>query len=392
MKRLIGILFAFSASAFLFVLYNLLAVDSTVSATGGAGGCKQNEVRICHATGSDSNPYVENCPSKSGDLNGHDGHSNDIIPSFSYLVWEKTGSHWECPDHGYGSFHTGMTCKKWIGGHWKWAYAVKVDDYDWVEHQYPGKNWDVDGQTIWNNDCVPPTSSVTPPTETPPSCPTSYSCEACLEYPYPDDDCYSSIYDYCVGTYNCRWEPSNGVLRAITISDSDYMPEGQWVCDCPTQTVTPTPTSEPSRGGGPVGAPVCNDAVPPTPSIVSAVKLDFDTVKLTWNKVSPANDYAILYGTKSGDYPYAVFSTGNTDNFDINGITDGCFIIKAINGCMPGPLSTEVCTGATGGQVLGASTLGSTGSFAADVNMIGFALGFVLGGFGIRKASSKKVQ
>lgn len=224
------------------------------------------------------------------------------------------------------------------------------------------------------------------------TCPTSYSCDACLVYPYPNDDCYSSMYDYCVGTYNCRWEPSNGVLREMTVSDSDCIPNGEWVCDCPTETMTPTPTDEPSRGGnGDPGAPVCNDAVPPTPSIISAVKLDFDTAKITWTKVTPANDYAILYGQKSGDYPYAVFSTGNTDNFDINGVTDGCFVIKAINGCMPGGLSSEVCTG-TGGQVLGASTLGSTGGFAYDLNTAGFALGFILAGFGIRKASSKKVQ
>jgi hypothetical protein len=72
-----------------------------------------NKVTICHATGSQTNPYVQITPNANGVVNGHIGHQdvNDIIPPFSYN------------DHG----------------------AVK---------QFAGQNWDTNGQTIFNNGCV----------------------------------------------------------------------------------------------------------------------------------------------------------------------------------------------------------------------------------------------
>ncbi len=51
-----------------------------------AGGCpatpvetNNGKITICHATGSDKNPYNEITVSING-LNGHDKHENDIIP------------------------------------------------------------------------------------------------------------------------------------------------------------------------------------------------------------------------------------------------------------------------------------------------------------------------
>ena len=81
----------------------------------------EKQVDICHATSAHNNPYVQQHPNKSADVNGHDGHDGpvwfpgidtnwgDIIPPFEYL-----------------------------GG------------------SYPGKNWDTEGQAIWENDCEIP--------------------------------------------------------------------------------------------------------------------------------------------------------------------------------------------------------------------------------------------
>lgn len=69
-----------------------------------------NKVTICHATASQSNPYVEESPNANGDVSGHDGHSGDIIPPFDYN------------DNG-------------------------------VNKHYPGKNWDSDHQAILENGC-----------------------------------------------------------------------------------------------------------------------------------------------------------------------------------------------------------------------------------------------
>ena len=70
----------------------------------------------------------------------------------------------------------------------------------------------------------------------------------------------------------------------------------------------------------------------------------------------------------------------------INGITSGCFAVKAVNGCMPGDYSPQVCSGSAG-QVLGASTLGATGT-GEYINLL-YALGFLLIGLGLKKNSSK---
>jgi uncharacterized repeat protein (TIGR01451 family) len=81
-----------------------------------------DKITICHATGSDSNPYVQIQVDDDSIFkeNGHDSHPNDIIPPFDYVENDET-------------------------------------------KHYPGKNWDARGQTIWLNGCeIPP-----PPTPQP---------------------------------------------------------------------------------------------------------------------------------------------------------------------------------------------------------------------------------
>jgi uncharacterized repeat protein (TIGR01451 family) len=83
-------------------------------------GNSNDKQTICHATASDTNPYVINTPDKNGDVDGHAGHTGpiwnptlkadhdwwgDIIPPFDYndhgtaahfggLNWTATGQAW----------------------------------------------------------------------------------------------------------------------------------------------------------------------------------------------------------------------------------------------------------------------------------------------------------
>ncbi len=159
----------------------------------------------------------------------------------------------------------------------------------------------------------------------------------------------------------------------------------------PTPTPTPSPTpTEVARGGlSEAGAPVCSDPVPPTPTILSLTRIDNDSFRLVWSKVTPATSYSIIYGP-AGNLIYSVFDTGDTDNFVINGISQGCFAVKSVNGCMPGGYSSQVCSGGQG-AVLGASTLGATGSL--DFSKVLYSIGFLLTAMGLRRERfSKKIQ
>jgi len=86
-----------------------VAIAKTNNGNSNAG----NKVTICHATGSRSNPYVQITPNANGVISGHVSHqdSRDIIPSFTYN------------DHG----------------------STK---------NFPGQNWDANGQAIFNNGCA----------------------------------------------------------------------------------------------------------------------------------------------------------------------------------------------------------------------------------------------
>src|SRR5689334_15768943 len=76
----------------------LLAPSTSIAA--------QDTIEICHATGSDSNPYVVNNPSKDGDVSGHADHTGpvwfdgikvewgDIIPPFTFDGGSFPGLNW----------------------------------------------------------------------------------------------------------------------------------------------------------------------------------------------------------------------------------------------------------------------------------------------------------
>jgi hypothetical protein len=93
------------------------------------------KVRICHATASETNPYVSQNPSiaNNGDLSG--GHLNHQGPIFT------------------------------PGGPKPWGDIIPPYDYvdpSGVTHTFPGYNWSPEGQAIWQSGCGPPPDPLTP--------------------------------------------------------------------------------------------------------------------------------------------------------------------------------------------------------------------------------------
>ena len=178
----------------------------------------------------------------------------------------------------------------------------------------------------------------------------------------------------------------------------------------PTPTVTPTPTPEPSPTPTPEPsatptptislptptptkipeAPRCEAPTPNAPYLVSATSLGENRVEVKWQKVDNASHYSIYYGYDPGEYIFSVVNTGNVESFVIEGISNGCFAVRAVNDCAPSELSNEVCTGAVGGQVLGVSTLADTGSFDQIVSTVMGASGFALVAWGTKKYLTTK--
>ena len=107
--------------------------------TAGASSHNDHTIKLCHATGSESNPYTMQTVPKHqvADPTGHgssvDGvHPDDVIPPFD--AGTQGSNSWD-------------------------AFA--------------GKNWDTAGQALWNNDCVVP--DVEPEPEPEAKCPEGYT-------------------------------------------------------------------------------------------------------------------------------------------------------------------------------------------------------------------------
>lgn len=87
-----------------------------------------DNVTICHATSSDSNPYVVNSPNKNGNVSGHADHTGP--------VWNPSLK----------------------AAHTDWGDIIPPFDYneqDQVKH-FAGLNWDANGQAWYENSCVVP--------------------------------------------------------------------------------------------------------------------------------------------------------------------------------------------------------------------------------------------
>ncbi|WP_255768347.1 hypothetical protein [Pseudarthrobacter sulfonivorans] len=173
----------------------LALLGATAPAIAGDNEKGDHKVTICHATGSDNNPYV----SMTVDLNalkGHADHWGDIIPANDGKaipegqnldkmdIWKAGCTVPE--DHGNGNGDHDHTITICHATGWENKPYVQVTvDYkglkDHAQHgddiipptdKWGGQNWDDTGRATYENDCVPcPTEEETPPVETPPVTP-----------------------------------------------------------------------------------------------------------------------------------------------------------------------------------------------------------------------------
>lgn len=85
-------------------------------------------------------------------------------------------------------------------------------------------------------------------------------------------------------------------------------------------------------------------------------------VRLNWLKANKADKYTVAFGTASGKYIYGLPDVGNTTNFTVSHLTRGkkyYFVVRGVNGCMPGPWSREWAVtvgGSAGGAVTALNT------------------------------------
>ncbi|RLC34997.1 hypothetical protein DRH14_01780 [Candidatus Shapirobacteria bacterium] len=113
---------------------------------------------------------------------------------------------------------------------------------------------------------------------------------------------------------------------------------------CPGGT-NPAPTSPPSSSSY-----SCNDASPSTPVLESAIQQTDGSVLLSWTLATPVTHYLVAYGHTPGNPLYGNPNVGNTTSYTVSGLTAGaqyCFYVRAINGCMPGDASNEICVNAS---------------------------------------------
>lgn len=156
------------------------------------------KVDICHATASNTNPYVSESPNiqNNGTLSG--GHLNHTGPVWHLGITTSWGD--IIPPYSYGNFH------------------------------YSGMNWTSVGQTIFNNGCNTPTPTSTPtPTKAPTATPTMTPTPTRTVSPTPTpkkDDCDDEDHD------NFRFD-----------NNYDHHHDDD---KCPSTTPTATPTPEPS--------------------------------------------------------------------------------------------------------------------------------------------------
>lgn len=84
-------------------------------------------------------------------------------------------------------------------------------------------------------------------------------------------------------------------------------------------------------------------------------------VILNWLKLKEnADKYTIAYGVQPGNYIYGVTDTGNVNSFTVRYLNPGTryyFIVRGVNGCMPGPWSQEWSAVAPGGSGVGGNVV-----------------------------------
>lgn len=100
-----------------------------------------------------------------------------------------------------------------------------------------------------------------------------------------------------------------------------------------------------SVAGTAIDAPTCNNSAPSMVWPFWARSAGGGAVDLTWGAVNQATSWTVSYGVAPGKYIYGVsnFGDGNSRSFRISALPSGVyyFVMRANNGCKPGPFSNE---------------------------------------------------
>ena len=141
----------------------------------------------------------------------------------------------------------------------------------------------------------------------------------------------------------------------------------------------PTPTPTPPAGGGGEGGgtgggggqgggggvggasiSVCTDPAPGSaPILLSATAIADNRATLSWLLATdPVTYYLVAYGTSSGNYQFGNPNVGGHDTISytvgqLSGGTTYYFVVRAGNGCTPGPFSNELSAYVPGGFIAG---------------------------------------
>lgn len=149
----------------------------------------------------------------------------------------------------------------------------------------------------------------------------------------------------------------------LTPTPSPTPPTGATSTPMPGAT-TPGPTaSSTSVSGGVLGVgvsePVCSDTPPGGAPTLLSVTAGVNSLALTWNEApDPVSYYLIAYGTSSGNYQFGNPNIGGkgTTSYSVSNLSGGTtyyFVVRAGNGCSPGPFSNELSAKPTGRFVTG---------------------------------------
>lgn len=110
--------------------------------------------------------------------------------------------------------------------------------------------------------------------------------------------------------------------------------------------------------GDPAGArpPACTVEKPAKPLLYYTEVIGGNSVKLVWDQSALASSWTAAYGYESGKYVYGVDRFGNNSSrsITIGNLPGGTyyFVVRANNGCMPGPFSNEKVVRIGGGGVV----------------------------------------
>lgn len=125
-------------------------------------------------------------------------------------------------------------------------------------------------------------------------------------------------------------------------------------------TSTPVPVVEGSvQGVTTSNTPdVCSDAIPVGAPTLLSLTPGVNSITLNWSEgVGPLTYYLIAYGTSPGTYQYGNPNIGGpgTKTYTVDSLSPGqtyYFVVRAGNGCSPGPFGNELSGAPSGGVAI----------------------------------------